>query len=106
MPDYQREYVWGEVDPKGERGDEVEQFLSTRSIPLARALTETLKNHREKSSRQGPHGFVFCKGDGSPFGIAAAFIPECRPRSSRNPGHHASESTKGALFACGHRMYR
>lgn len=27
VPDYQREYVWGEVDPKGERGDEVEQFL-------------------------------------------------------------------------------
>ena len=27
VPDYQREYVWGELDPKGERGDEVEQFL-------------------------------------------------------------------------------
>src|SRR5271166_241782 len=27
VPDYQREYVWGETDPKGERGDEVEQFL-------------------------------------------------------------------------------
>lgn len=27
VPDYQREYVWGEVDQKGERGDEVEQFL-------------------------------------------------------------------------------
>jgi hypothetical protein len=27
VPDYQREYVWGEADPKGERGDEVEQFL-------------------------------------------------------------------------------
>jgi hypothetical protein len=26
-PDYQREYVWGEKDPKGERGDEVDQFL-------------------------------------------------------------------------------
>jgi uncharacterized protein with ParB-like and HNH nuclease domain len=27
VPDYQREYVWGERDPKGERGDEVNQFL-------------------------------------------------------------------------------
>ena len=27
VPDYQREYVWGERDPKGERGDEVDQFL-------------------------------------------------------------------------------
>lgn len=28
VPDYQREYVWGERDTKGERGDEVEQFLA------------------------------------------------------------------------------
>ncbi|MGU3463580.1 DUF262 domain-containing protein [Methylobacterium sp. C33D] len=27
VPDYQREYVWGERDAKGERGEEVEQFL-------------------------------------------------------------------------------
>ena len=27
VPDYQREYVWGEADAKGQRGDEVEQFL-------------------------------------------------------------------------------
>jgi integrase len=40
---------------------------STRSIPLARALTETLRNHREKSSRQGSDDFVFCKRDGSPL---------------------------------------
>ncbi len=28
VPDYQREYVWGETDPKGTGGEEVEQFLS------------------------------------------------------------------------------
>lgn len=28
VPDYQREYVWGETDPKGEGGEEVDQFLS------------------------------------------------------------------------------
>ena len=27
VPDYQREYVWGEADAKAQRGDEVEQFL-------------------------------------------------------------------------------
>lgn len=27
VPDYQREYVWGEKGPKGEGGDQVEQFL-------------------------------------------------------------------------------
>lgn len=28
VPDYQREYVWGESDSKGEGGEEVEQFLA------------------------------------------------------------------------------
>jgi uncharacterized protein with ParB-like and HNH nuclease domain len=27
VPDYQREFVWGEADPRGEGGEEVEQFL-------------------------------------------------------------------------------
>ncbi|MDO1580965.1 DUF262 domain-containing protein [Rhizobium oryzicola] len=27
VPDYQREYVWGETNPKGEGGEEVDQFL-------------------------------------------------------------------------------
>lgn len=28
VPDYQREYVWGETDAKGEGGEEVDQFLN------------------------------------------------------------------------------
>lgn len=28
VPDYQREYVWGETNPKGEGGEEVDQFLT------------------------------------------------------------------------------
>lgn len=28
VPDYQREYVWGETNPKGEGGEEVDQFLA------------------------------------------------------------------------------
>jgi len=34
---------------------------------FVRALTETLRNHREKSSHPGPDDFVFCKSDGSPL---------------------------------------
>lgn len=40
---------------------------SARSIPLGKALTETLKTHREKSFHRGPDDFVFCKRDGSPL---------------------------------------
>ena len=40
---------------------------SARSIPLGGALSETLRNHREKSSHRGPDDFVFCKRDGSPL---------------------------------------
>ena len=40
---------------------------SARIIPLGVALTETLRNHREKSSHPGPDDFVFCKQDGSPL---------------------------------------
>jgi integrase len=32
---------------------------------LGTALNETLRNHREASSHQGPDDFVFCKKDGS-----------------------------------------
>jgi uncharacterized protein with ParB-like and HNH nuclease domain len=28
VPDYQREFVWGETNPKGEGGEEVDQFLN------------------------------------------------------------------------------
>ena len=40
---------------------------SARIIPIGVALTETLRNHREKSSHRGPDDFVFCKRDGSPL---------------------------------------
>jgi integrase len=40
---------------------------STRDILLGSALGETLRNHRETSSRRGPDDFVFCKKDGSPL---------------------------------------
>lgn len=40
---------------------------SARSIPLGKALTETLKIHREKSLHRGPDDFVFCRRNGSPL---------------------------------------
>jgi Protein of unknown function DUF262 len=40
VPDYQREYVWGEADPKGERGDEVEQFLNDINTEFEAATDE------------------------------------------------------------------
>jgi hypothetical protein len=41
VPDYQREYVWGEADPKGQRGDEVEQFLRDIYNEFESATTHT-----------------------------------------------------------------
>jgi hypothetical protein len=40
VPDYQREYVWGETDPKGERGDEVDQFLNDVNTEFEAATEE------------------------------------------------------------------
>jgi len=40
VPDYQREYVWGEVDSRGERGDEVEQFLRDIYAEFEQATSE------------------------------------------------------------------
>ena len=40
---------------------------SRRSIPLGKALTESLKIHCERSSHWGPDDFVFCKRDGLPL---------------------------------------
>lgn len=42
-------------------------LASARSIPLGKALIETLKIHREKSVHRGPDDFVFCKRDGAPL---------------------------------------
>lgn len=57
VPDYQREYVWGEPDARGERGDEVEQFLS-----------DIRAEYEQATSEAAPEYFigtvVVCAGDG------------------------------------------
>ena len=40
VPDYQREYVWGESDPKGEGGEEVDQFLNDIHIEFENATKD------------------------------------------------------------------
>jgi hypothetical protein len=40
VPDYQREYVWGESNPKGEGGEEVDQFLNDIHIEFQNATKD------------------------------------------------------------------
>ncbi|MDZ4866051.1 MAG: DUF262 domain-containing protein [Alphaproteobacteria bacterium] len=40
VPDYQREFVWGETDPQGEGGEEVDQFLNDIHIEFQNATKE------------------------------------------------------------------
>jgi hypothetical protein len=62
VPDYQREYVWGEADAKGERGDAVEQFLK-----------DIFSEFEEATSSDAPEYFigtiVVCLGDDSVFDL-------------------------------------
>lgn len=62
VPDYQREYVWGEADTKGERGDEVEQFLK-----------DIFSEFEEASSADSPEYFigtvVVCLGPDNVFDL-------------------------------------
>lgn len=62
VPDYQREYVWGEADAKGERGDEVEQFLK-----------DIFSEFEEASSADAPEYFigtvVVCLGPDNVFDL-------------------------------------
>lgn len=62
VPDYQREYVWGEPDAKGERGDEVEQFLK-----------DIFSEFEEATSADAPEYFigtvVVCLGSDNVFDL-------------------------------------
>ncbi len=40
VPDYQREYVWGETNLKGEGGEEVDQFLTDIYTEYDNATTD------------------------------------------------------------------
>lgn len=60
VPDYQREYVWGEADAKGEGGDQVDQFLSDIHIEF-----EAATQHFAPEYFIGT--IVVCKGDDQVF---------------------------------------
>jgi hypothetical protein len=45
VPDYQSEYVWGEPDPKGHRGGEVEQFLADIHNEFETATASTVPEY-------------------------------------------------------------
>lgn len=62
VPDYQREYVWSESDAKGERGEEVEQFLK-----------DILSEFEQATKDGAPEYFigtiVVCSGEDSVFDL-------------------------------------
>lgn len=62
VPDYQREYVWGEADSKGERGDEVDKFLD-----------DIFRELDASDGKEPPEYFigtiVVCKGDEGVFDL-------------------------------------
>lgn len=60
VPDYQREYVWGEADAKGEGGDQVDQFLSDIYIEF-----EAATQHFAPEYFIGT--IVVCKGEDQVF---------------------------------------
>lgn len=62
VPDYQREYVWGETDPRGEGGEEVEQFL-----------TDIYGEYQNATKNDAPEYFigtvVVCREEGTVFDL-------------------------------------
>ena len=84
VPDYQREYVWGEQDAKGERGDEVEQFLK-----------DIFSEFEQATSADAPEYFigtvVVCLGADNVFDLidgqqrtTTSFLTLCAVRDTLN----------------------
>lgn len=82
VPDYQREYVWGETNPKGEGGEEVDQFLN-----------DIHAEYENATSQDAPEYFigtiVVCRGDDGVFDLidgqqrtTTAFITLCAIRDA------------------------
>ncbi|MGA0546965.1 DUF262 domain-containing protein [Brevundimonas sp. VNH65] len=82
VPDYQREYVWGETNPKGEGGEEVDQFLN-----------DIHAEYENATSQDAPEYFigtiVVCRGEDGVFDLidgqqrtTTAFITLCAIRDA------------------------
>jgi hypothetical protein len=99
VPDYQREYVWGEPDAKGDRGDEVEKFL--RDIQA---------EFEEATAKDAPEYFigtiVVCPGAAGVFDLidgqqrtTTAFLTLCAIRDALKDADEPIPSTLSAQIA-------
>jgi len=82
VPDYQREYVWGETNPKGEGGEEVDQFLNDIHLEFQNATKDDAPEYFIGT-------IVVCKGEGDVFDLidgqqrtTTAFITLCAIRDA------------------------
>jgi hypothetical protein len=84
VPDYQREYVWGEADPKGQGGDEVEQFLRDIQNEFETATAQTAPEYFIGTIVVCPAGDgVFDLIDGQQR-VTTAFLTLCAIRDLLN----------------------
>lgn len=98
VPDYQREYVWGETNPKGEGGEEVDQFL-----------TDIHSEYENATKDDAPEYFigtiVVCRGDDEVFDLidgqqrtTTGFITLCAIRDAlAEHGVTVPEELKGQI---------
>jgi hypothetical protein len=84
VPDYQREYVWGETDPKGEGGEEVDQFLDD-------IYTEYQNATKDDAPEYFIGTIVVCRGEDDVFDLidgqqrtTTAYIILCAIRDAMN----------------------
>ena len=63
VPNYQREYVWGEPDAKGERGEEVEQFLKDIHAELSKPPRTARRKTLSAPSWFAPESTMFFQPD-------------------------------------------
>lgn len=96
VPDYQREYVWGQTNPKGEGGEEVDQFL-----------TDIYAEYENATKDFAPEYFigtiVVCLGKDDVFELidgqqrtTTAYLTLCATPST-NSVKHCQKSSRGRL---------
>ncbi len=100
VPDYQREYVWGETDAKGKGGDEVEQFLR-----------DVLSEYEMATDQSAPEYFigtivVWSNAEGvyelidGQQRMTTVFLTLCAIRDALSaPGSHVPDELPGQIAA-------
>ena len=100
VPDYQREYIWGETDPKGEGGEEVDQFLNDIHIEFQNATKDDAPEYFIGT-------IVVCRGPDGVYDLidgqqrtTTAFITLCAIRDVfQEAGGVVPEELKGQIAA-------